>query len=199
MCIPQRFRGKVSRERSGNPPPWKRSLPDEALSFRGTPDCCGVTTFNCRPRLQRTTELARKVTTMKHMDDKTSKKRTRLKTRRREPMDKFQGTISQKIARAAHDFEKRRTEHGRKWIAVFMNEETIVIALHGHLTPAEKALMQSPAGCRSSKVPPAAICQRIQPAASKDQEHHWHGECATRPRKLTQRPAAWCRSSRPAR
>jgi uncharacterized protein YbcI len=51
----------------------------------------------------------------------------------------------QKIARAARTFEKRRTKHGRKWGAVFMNEETIVMALHGSLTAAETALAQSPA------------------------------------------------------
>ena len=33
-----------------------------------------------------------------------------------------------------------------KWVAVFMNEDTIVIALHGSLTAQEKALAQSPAG-----------------------------------------------------
>ena len=57
-----------------------------------------------------------------------------------------QGTIGSKIARAARAFEKRRTTHGRKWVPVFMNEDTIVIALHGFLTAAEKALAQSPAG-----------------------------------------------------
>ncbi len=57
-----------------------------------------------------------------------------------------QRTIGQRIAGAARAFEKRRTKHGRKWVAVFMNEDTIVIALHGSLTAAEKALAQSPAG-----------------------------------------------------
>ena len=55
-------------------------------------------------------------------------------------------TIGQRIARAAHAFEKRRTKHGRKWVAVFMNEDTIVIALHAFLTATEKALTQCPAG-----------------------------------------------------
>jgi uncharacterized protein YbcI len=61
-------------------------------------------------------------------------------------MDQSRGTVCQKIARAARAFEKRRTKHGRKWVALFMNEDTIVIALHGSLTAAEKALAQSPAG-----------------------------------------------------
>jgi uncharacterized protein YbcI len=61
-------------------------------------------------------------------------------------MNHYQGTIGQKIARAARAFEKRRTKHGRKWVAVFMNEDTIVIALHGSLTAAEKALARGSAG-----------------------------------------------------
>jgi uncharacterized protein YbcI len=61
-------------------------------------------------------------------------------------MDEPRGTIGQQIARAARAFEVRRTKHERKWVAVFMNEDTVVIALHGCLTAAEKALAQSPAG-----------------------------------------------------
>ena len=52
-------------------------------------------------------------------------------------MAQCQVTIGQKIAWAARTFEKRRTKHGRKWVAVFLNEATIVIALHGSLTAAE--------------------------------------------------------------
>ncbi len=55
-------------------------------------------------------------------------------------------TIGQRISQAAQAFERRQTKHGRKWVAVFMNEDTIVIALHGSLTAQEKALAQSPAG-----------------------------------------------------
>jgi uncharacterized protein YbcI len=55
-------------------------------------------------------------------------------------------SIGQRIAHAASAFEKRRTKHGRKWVAVFMNEDTIVIALHGSLTATEKAQVQSPTG-----------------------------------------------------
>ena len=61
-------------------------------------------------------------------------------------MHRSQRTISQRVAQAAHAFELRQTKHARKWVAVFMNEDTIVIALHASLTVAEKALTQSPAG-----------------------------------------------------
>jgi uncharacterized protein YbcI len=63
-----------------------------------------------------------------------------------QPVDQLQRTIGQRIAWAARAFEKRCTKHGRKWVAVFMYEDTIVIALHGSLTAAENALAQSPAG-----------------------------------------------------
>ena len=63
-----------------------------------------------------------------------------------DPMHQSRGNIGQTIAREARACEERRTKHGRKWVAVFLNEDTIVIALHGSLTAAEKALARSPAG-----------------------------------------------------
>jgi uncharacterized protein YbcI len=80
--------------------------------------------------------------TMIHIDARISEKNEWPEARWSHP----QLTIGEKIARAAHAFELRRTKHARKWVAVFMNENTIVIALHGSLTGAEKALTQSAAG-----------------------------------------------------
>ena len=61
-------------------------------------------------------------------------------------MHQSQGNIGRTIAQAVRAFETRRTKHGRKWVAVFLNEDTIVIALYGSLTAAEHALARSPAG-----------------------------------------------------
>jgi uncharacterized protein YbcI len=61
-------------------------------------------------------------------------------------MNQPKRTIGQRIARAARAFEMRRTQQSHKWVAVFMNEETMVIALHSILTESEKALARSPAG-----------------------------------------------------
>lgn len=61
-------------------------------------------------------------------------------------MDHSKRPFGQQIARAAHVFEKRRTQHGRKWVVVFLNEETIVIAMHGSLTAGERNLVRTPAG-----------------------------------------------------
>jgi uncharacterized protein YbcI len=67
-------------------------------------------------------------------------------TARSEEVDHSKRPIGQQIARAAHVFEKRRTQHGRKWVVVFLNEETIVIAMHGSLTAGERNLVRTPAG-----------------------------------------------------
>ena len=43
-------------------------------------------------------------------------------------------------------FEQRRTGHAPKSVAVVLSENTLMITLHGALSPAEKALAQSPGG-----------------------------------------------------
>ncbi len=50
------------------------------------------------------------------------------------------------IAEAASGFEQLRTGHGPKSVTVVLSEETLVVTLHGALSPAEKALAQTPAG-----------------------------------------------------
>jgi uncharacterized protein YbcI len=61
-------------------------------------------------------------------------------------MNKSDPTMAQQIARAASAFERQRTGHGPKSVTVVLSEETLVITLHGALSPAEKALARSPAG-----------------------------------------------------
>ena len=55
-------------------------------------------------------------------------------------------TMTEQIAHAALAFEKRRTGHAPQSATVVLSENTLVITLHGALSPAEKALAQSPAG-----------------------------------------------------
>jgi len=43
-------------------------------------------------------------------------------------------------------FEERRTGHRPQSATVVLSEDTVVITLHGALSPAEKALAQSPEG-----------------------------------------------------
>jgi uncharacterized protein YbcI len=61
-------------------------------------------------------------------------------------MDKSDSTRAQQIGQAARAFEQRRTGHVPKSVAVVLNGDTLVITLHGALSPAEQALARSPAG-----------------------------------------------------
>lgn len=62
-------------------------------------------------------------------------------------MNKPKSTMAEQIAKAAIAFEQRRTgNHLPKSVTVVLSEGTLVITLHEALSPAEKALAQSPAG-----------------------------------------------------
>ena len=62
-------------------------------------------------------------------------------------MDTSKSTMAQQIAQAAIAFEQRRTgNHVPKSVTVVLSEGTLVITLHDALSPAEKAMIQSPAG-----------------------------------------------------
>ncbi len=62
-------------------------------------------------------------------------------------MDKTKETMAQQIAQAAIAFEQRRTgSYVPRSVTVVLSEGTLVITLHDALSPAEKALAQSPAG-----------------------------------------------------
>jgi len=62
------------------------------------------------------------------------------------PMIKANATMAQQIAEAAVAFEHRRTGHSPKSVSVVMSDNTLMITLHGALSPAERALAKSPAG-----------------------------------------------------
>ena len=55
-------------------------------------------------------------------------------------------TMAQQIAKAASDFQQQRTGHAPKSVTVVLGQDTLVITLHGALSPAEQALAGSPAG-----------------------------------------------------
>jgi len=62
-------------------------------------------------------------------------------------MNKPKSTVGQQIAQAAIAFEQLRTgNHAAKSVTVVLSGGTLVITLHDALSPAEKALAQSPAG-----------------------------------------------------
>jgi uncharacterized protein YbcI len=61
-------------------------------------------------------------------------------------MDGSNPTMAQQIAEVVSVFEQQRTGHAPQSVSVILNEDTLVITLRGALSPAEKALAQSPAG-----------------------------------------------------
>src|ERR1044072_2218497 len=61
-------------------------------------------------------------------------------------MIKSNSKMAQQIAQAASLFEHQRTGHVPHSVTVVLSDNTLVVTLHGALSPAEKALAQSPAG-----------------------------------------------------
>jgi uncharacterized protein YbcI len=61
-------------------------------------------------------------------------------------MDQSSLTRAQQIARAASDFERQRTGRVPRSVAVALAGDTLVVTLHGVLSPAEQGLARSAAG-----------------------------------------------------
>jgi len=61
-------------------------------------------------------------------------------------MDNTNPDMAKQVALAACDFERRRTGNSPRSVTVVLSENTLVITLHGALSPAEQALAKSPAG-----------------------------------------------------
>ncbi len=61
-------------------------------------------------------------------------------------MEKLDETMAKQVARAASEFEKKRTGHPPKSVTVVLSGETLVITLHGVLSPAEMAMAKTAAG-----------------------------------------------------
>jgi len=55
-------------------------------------------------------------------------------------------TAEQLLAEIASRMQLQRTGHAPQSVTVMLGEDTLVVTLHEALTPAEKALAQSPAG-----------------------------------------------------
>ena len=61
-------------------------------------------------------------------------------------MENLNPSVAQQLAQAAIAFQQQRTGHEPKSVAVVLSGDTLLITLHGALSPAEKALAQSPEG-----------------------------------------------------
>ena len=61
-------------------------------------------------------------------------------------MANLDSSVAQQIAHAAIAFQHEGTGHEPHSVAVVLSGDTVLITLHGALSPAEMALAQSPAG-----------------------------------------------------
>lgn len=61
-------------------------------------------------------------------------------------MDTPQTTMAQQIAQAASDFQELRTGHAPQAVTVVLGDQTLVITMHGALSPAERAMAATPEG-----------------------------------------------------
>jgi len=61
-------------------------------------------------------------------------------------MDERRSTVAEQIAQEAVAFERQRTGHAPRSVRVVLSGDTLVITLHGTLSPAERAMAASPAG-----------------------------------------------------
>jgi uncharacterized protein YbcI len=61
-------------------------------------------------------------------------------------MPDSQKTMAEQIAEAATAFQQQRTGHEPKSVSVVLSGDTLVVTLHGALSPAEQAMAQSPEG-----------------------------------------------------
>ena len=61
-------------------------------------------------------------------------------------MNKSNSTMAEQVANAAIAFEERRTGHAPKSVTVVLSDNTLVITVHGALSPAETVLAKTTAG-----------------------------------------------------
>ena len=61
-------------------------------------------------------------------------------------MNKFNPTMAQQVAHAISVFQTQRTGYPPKAVTVVLSDDTLVVTLHEALSPAEKALANTPEG-----------------------------------------------------
>ena len=114
------------------------------------------------------------------------------------PMEKLDPSVAQQIAQAAIAFQQQRTGHEPKSVAVVLSGDTLLITLHGALSPAEQALAKSPAGAARVQEFHRQLFTNSADSCGRRSKESPGSRCAKRPRKSNRLRAPWCRCSRPA-
>jgi len=63
-----------------------------------------------------------------------------------DPSIESKSNVAQQIAQAAIAFQQERTGHAPVSVTVVLGSDTLVVTLHGVLSPAERAMAQTPDG-----------------------------------------------------
>ena len=114
-------------------------------------------------------------------------------------MEKLASSVAQQIAEAAIAFQQQRTGHEPKSVAVILSENTLVITLHGALSPAETALAKSPAGAAQvQEFHRQLFSDSADVLRAGDQDESPGSRSAKRLRKSSPLRARWSRCSPPA-
>ena len=114
-------------------------------------------------------------------------------------MIKSDASMAQQIAQAAIAFERRRTGHTPTSVTVVMSDNTLMITLHGALSPAELALAKSPAGAPRCRIFHRQLFSSSLPIRGARKSKESPGSrCAKRSRKSNRPPALSCKRSPPA-
>ena len=82
-------------------------------------------------------------------------------------------TMAQQVAQVAKDLQRQRTGHAPKAVTVVLSEDTLVITLHGALSPAEQALSKSREGAAQVQEFHRQLFRKLcRFAAEGNQENH---------------------------
>jgi uncharacterized protein YbcI len=72
--------------------------------------------------------------------------RRRLNVAKEHLMEKLDLTMAQQVAQAISVFQEQRTGYPPKAVTVVLSDDTLVVTLHGALSPAEKAMARTAEG-----------------------------------------------------
>ncbi len=61
-------------------------------------------------------------------------------------MEKLENNMAQQVALAASEYQRQRTGHAPQSVTVVLSGDTLMVTLHGALSPAEKALSKTAEG-----------------------------------------------------
>ena len=115
------------------------------------------------------------------------------------PMEKLDPSVAQQIAQAAIAFQQQRTGHEPQSVAVVLSGDTLLITLHGALSPAEKALAQSPEGAAQVQEFHRQLFTNSADELRQEIKRITGVEVREATAEIETRRAPWCRCSRPAR